>query len=471
LMFADEFNGPALDAMKWNYNYPLGQTIKGQASMNPNQVSIQDGKLVLTAIAQPIPGGFGYTSGAINTSEKLNITGGYIEGCFKIPSTEGTWPTFCTLQDTWPPEIDIVEVTGVPKDGDTYQTNYYYSPRYPPFHEDIKTYHQLSEGYYRYAVEWTSSYMKFYFFDDNNNVITRQFTNTVAISQAQNMYLLLSLGVVDWEGDPPPGAVFPASFYCDWVHVWKNTDAYPSSTTWIGSDEDTWDTAAAWSDGSPQLSTQTAFFGAVNAESVLVDWENTRTVGGIVFNSDVNYTLGSGDDDGIMLASPSGPFGSSRLPFINATGDGENIINARLELYNDVEVSSPNKPLVLNGAIVGPGGLQIKSGHVTINGDVSYDGETTVDGSSLEINSFSASLHDITGTGTLTVGNGTEAANLTVDTIAVGVLTIAAGSKLTIRPIPGGPLSGAIQPVPEPSQLILIFFAAAGFLLFYQRDC
>jgi beta-glucanase (GH16 family) len=493
LMFADEFNGLALDAMKWNYNYPLGQTIKGQASMNSNQVSIQDGKLVLTAIAQPVPGGFSYISGAINTSEKLNITGGYIEGSFKMPSTEGTWPAFCTLQNTWPPEIDIVEVSQV---GTNYWASYHYGPS-PQHHyyniSDVTTDFQLSEVYHRFAVEWTSTYIKYYF----DGVVKKTINDPVGsvIGQSQNMYLLLSLGVGGWAGDPPPGAVFPATYQCDWVHVWKkiDTNTYPSTTTWTKTGSGNWDDAQAWLHGcTPQLSTQTAVFGAVDTDSILVDWENSRIVGGIVFNSDVNYTLGSGDDDGIMMASPSGPSGPSRMALIDATGatgGGENIINARLDLYNDVTILSPNKPLILNGAIVGPGGLQVESGQIVLNGEASYGGATTLtgstlilcggvvsigsaelEGSSLEINSVSASLHDITGTGALTVGNGAIAANLTVDSVAVGTLTIAAGAKLTIRPIPSGPLSGKIQSVPEPSIWILLLFATAGASFIGRRN-
>ena len=67
---------------------------------------------------------------------------------------------------------------------------------------------------------------------------------------------------------------------------------------------DRWDTSSNWSAVSPQLNTQTATFGSVAASNVTVDWTNSRTVGGLIFNSSVNYTLGSGSgNNSLMLTS------------------------------------------------------------------------------------------------------------------------------------------------------------------------
>jgi hypothetical protein len=46
----------------------------------------------------------------------------------------------------------------------------------------------------------------------------------------------------------------------------------------------------------------------------------------------------------------------------SATGSSPNIIDSRLELFNNVTIRSPNKPMTMNGPITGPGSLHIDSG-------------------------------------------------------------------------------------------------------------
>jgi hypothetical protein len=64
----------------------------------------------------------------------------------------------------------------------------------------------------------------------------------------------------------------------------------------------------------------------------------------------------------------------------------------------------------------------------------------------------------IDGSGLTQVDSG---AQLTASSIVQGKLTIRSGAKVTIRSLPGGPLSGAITAVPEPSMLVLLIGALA----------
>src|SRR2546430_8320393 len=139
LIFADDFNGSALDTMKWSYNYPWGHTHNHRAYMNENQAIVGGGQLDLQAIAQRDPaapqpttsGGvtysLDYTSGAVNTSGKLNFTYGYMEARIKMANVEGTWPAFWTLQNGWPPEIDVMEFPrGASNSATQWWANYHY---------------------------------------------------------------------------------------------------------------------------------------------------------------------------------------------------------------------------------------------------------------------------------------------------------------------------------------------------------
>jgi hypothetical protein len=84
-------------------------------------------------------------------------------------------------------------------------------------------------------------------------------------------------------------------------------------------------------------------------------------------------------------------------------------------------------------------------------GTLTIDGNTSSD--------FSGS---ISGSGGLVVGDGSGTTQLTAANIAVGTLTITAGSKVTISPLSGAPLTASdTKAVPEPGTWILLLMAAA----------
>ena len=71
---------------------------------------------------------------------------------------------------------------------------------------------------------------------------------------------------------------------------------------------------------------------------------------------------------------------------------------------------------------------------------------------------------NVSGAGTLNLSGGISGSymldvlsgNVTAKNILVSTLTIGSGATVTIQAIPGGPLSGDITPVPEPSTFVLL---------------
>ena len=396
LIFADEFGGTTLDSMKWNYNYPWGATHNHDAYMLPQNVTLSNGILTESAYNQSY-GGKPYTSGAINSNGKFNYKYGYYEANLKTSSTQGAWPAFWMLQDGWPPEIDIMEVpinpsatpTSLTKWNNNVALHYSTSGGNASHGSYYYTGGDTSAAFHTYGVDWQADHMTFYC----DGVQKYSTTDTTAISQCSAMYMILNLAIGGWPGDPLPDATWPITYQVNWVRVWEKTSSsFPSSVTWTKAGNGSWDDTTAWSTGSvPLLNTQTITFGSVAATNVTVDWTNSRTVGGLIFNSSVNYTLGSGDES-LMLTSAT-PITSeqpnSNTVLIDASNStaGLNVINSRLELYNNVTLRSSSKPLVITGGINGLGALRIESGLVVLNGAASYSGATTVTGGTVGLNS------------------------------------------------------------------------------------
>jgi autotransporter-associated beta strand protein len=114
---------------------------------------------------------------------------------------------------------------------------------------------------------------------------------------------------------------------------------------------------------------------------------------------------------------------------------------------------------ILNVPISGEQGLR-KTGFakLTLANSLNYTGPTIIEQGVLEISSAEpVSLSEIIGPGVLEIGGGSM---VHADMVQINILTIGAGSRLTINPLPGGPLGGSIQPVPEPGTLALLSIVA-----------
>ncbi len=423
LTFADEFNGTSLDTTKWIYNYPYGAVGNGDAYASASNVSEGGGLLTLTAqrVAQ---GGKDFTTGTISTGYNLEtFTGGYIEARVLLPTTPGSWPAFWGLYSGWPPETDIMEyplTTDNGTDGlasNKYNTNFHYTNSSGGNSAGagvVTAGSALDTGYHTFGVNWVSNNSVAFYLDGTQ---VQSFTNS-AVSQMVYMYLILDYEVGGWPGTPSLSQ-WPANhtdqFSVDWVRVWQNTSGTSTSPTWnntAGNGVGSWTTAGNWSGGVPQLSNQTAIFGAdsVNANQS-VTWSHSVTVGSLTFNSSTGYTIGSSGAS-LMLANSaisSGGGGSGGTVLVQATtaSTASQTINSRLELYdNTVLLNSMTggRLLTVNGSIIDEGSQTLTTsgaGMVVLAAANSYAGGTTVSAGTLVMANPSA-----LGTGDATLSGG-----------------------------------------------------------------
>lgn len=178
LLFADEFNGGALDRDKWIVIGPDFWVNNEQQAYidDPSTIAFRSdvpgaegGALVLRPVFKPgadpkAERNAPFVSGRIESQGKFDFQHGRAEARIKLPDNVGVWPAFWLLgNDRWPDtgEIDIMEYVGE-KDwigvalhgpgysGETPLVNKFFFPE----GVDVTDWHT-------YAVEWTDEQIDF----------------------------------------------------------------------------------------------------------------------------------------------------------------------------------------------------------------------------------------------------------------------------------------------------------------------
>jgi len=277
LVWADEFDvAGAPDAASWSYHVGAGWNAGAgmflgwgnweQEWYRPEQATVQDGRLVITAdrdAARPQIAGHDTTvrSARLVTHGKQSWSRARVEARIAMPSAAGTWPAFWlmgdgydgshseadaaadhydTMASTWPAcgEIDIMEHKNT--DGWTYQ-NVFWDTRttFEPWNGDTVTddpSHYPSPlaaapldvtQFHVYGLEWTDSQM-FWYVDGElvkNQDISR--ANQEELNGAdRRFFVLLNLAIgsegTGFTGGPVPALTdYPFRMYVDWVRVYQ----------------------------------------------------------------------------------------------------------------------------------------------------------------------------------------------------------------------------------------------------------
>jgi beta-glucanase (GH16 family) len=180
----------------------------------PRNVSVSRGALHLTARRQDVVAGgrlYPFTSGMVTSYHAFRFTYGYVEFRARVPKGPGEWSALWLLpaDQSWPPEIDVVEVHGNAP-GIAELT---YHPRVgKPPQARVGTV-DLSAGWHTYAVDWRPGSIT-WLLDGKSRF---RFTGSVP---HQPMYLLMNLAV---SRTPPPDRFTPPSASLDVssVRVWQ----------------------------------------------------------------------------------------------------------------------------------------------------------------------------------------------------------------------------------------------------------
>ena len=173
----DQFEGNALDASKWNIETSIrnGGNNGELQYYGPEGISVKDGKLIITA-SRTARSGCDFTSGRINSKDKVYFTHGKIEARIKLPKTyKGLWPAFWMMGNTnktWPRngEIDIFEMGHADgwKTGNNPETylngalhwGYYENGWYPNTAHADNAWESVQDGQFHiFTCEWNEQYI------------------------------------------------------------------------------------------------------------------------------------------------------------------------------------------------------------------------------------------------------------------------------------------------------------------------
>jgi beta-glucanase (GH16 family) len=242
LVWSDEFDGhdgSAPDPRKWTYD--LGGKGWGNNEMqsytrHPQNVSIQDGNLVITALQETYIGADdtekNYTSARLKSQGLFAQEYGRFEARIKIPYGQGLWPAFWILGDTiakdgWPAcgEIDIMENIG--KEPSTIHGSMH-GPGYSGGDDLTAAFHlsggrQFSDSFHVFAIEWEPNIVHFYV----DNYLYASFTSADVPGGKpwvfnHKFFIILNVAVGgDWPGPPDASTFFPQAMLVDFVRVYK----------------------------------------------------------------------------------------------------------------------------------------------------------------------------------------------------------------------------------------------------------
>ena len=274
---------------------------------------------------------------------------------------------------------------------------------------------------------------------------------------------LLVSSMNDWSANgfigkynPTDGSAINAGFI---TSLAKPTAMLVEPAVWTGGAAgiNGWKNAANWRGTQPTYPLP-VIFGAVSGGHTATsnDYDAGTQFKGITFIAGATqYTL---QGNAVKLGGP----------VVNQSSSDQEIDFA-MELVNGGGAfDTGDRKLTVGGAISGDGSLAKKGGGtLALAGALTYTGATDIQAGTLQIDTgASTALGDISGAGTLEIGNGTT---LSADSVVVNTLTLGPGCTLVINALPAGPSGfNHIRAVPEPGAMTLLA-AALGGLVFLSR--
>ncbi len=249
LVWADEFESETINESKWNkLRWRPGWVNNEQQAYTDRDINLylDDGNLVIQGLIEP--GYYGtdytgttynsdYTSGRMNTDDKVSWTYGRFDIRAKLPKGKGSWPAIWMLGENistvgWPNcgEIDIMEHVGF-DDGRIHAS--IHTEDYNHMNNTQKSgstfIETATDSFHIYSLEWSPTYLRYLIDNESYFFVYNGSNGDVAkwpFDEPQYIILNLAIGG-DWgaiQGIDP--SAFPMKMLVDYVRVYKMSENF-----------------------------------------------------------------------------------------------------------------------------------------------------------------------------------------------------------------------------------------------------
>lgn len=214
IIWHDEFTGDKLDLSKWNIVDWASNKNSELQYYSPENVSVGDGYLRLLSKKRSFKGRE-YTSGAVETANKLELLYGKVEIRARLPKGQGIFPAFWMVYNDNLPEIDIMEMLGH-KPNEIWMVYHWLAEN----RQQKRAYGkyvgpELSEGFHTFGIEWEPDKIVWLI---NGK---KRFQTTKDVPGAP-LYLYINTAIGgEWPGNPDATTKFPQTLYIDYVRIWE----------------------------------------------------------------------------------------------------------------------------------------------------------------------------------------------------------------------------------------------------------
>ena len=250
LAWGDEFEGTVLNTSNWAAAWN-GDVANGELEFytdRTNNVSVTNGVLRLTAVRETYTGQgpwmsapktTEYTSGLVESLNKVQFQYGKVEARMKLPRGAGLWPAFYMMGTNyftsgvgWPKcgEIDIMEhVNSTDSFTAAFHTGSYNYLNGGGGITNVQGYSisDYDTNFHVYGLEWTPAKLAFYV---DGKILFTATKAQLGSSQDQwpfdqPFWMKLNLAVGGSYGGDPTSGTFPKTMEVDWVRVYQDQAA------------------------------------------------------------------------------------------------------------------------------------------------------------------------------------------------------------------------------------------------------
>jgi beta-glucanase (GH16 family) len=235
LVWADEFNGSALNTADWNFE--TGDGCPNVCGWGNNELQwytanenlyLQRGKLIIEARSES-KGGKNYTSTRITTQNKRTFTYGRIDIRAKLPYGKGVWPALWMLGTNittagWPAcgEMDIMELLGQ-EPNKVYATAHYATGSGPRnISQSLTAAESFQAAFHVFSLVWIQDKIQFLVDDKVISTVTKANIDPYDYPFNAPFFFIFNVAVGgNWPGNPDASTVFPQWMMVDYVRVFQ----------------------------------------------------------------------------------------------------------------------------------------------------------------------------------------------------------------------------------------------------------